>query len=446
MSGDKDPDLTPGEADPDGVGPRPDEDPIDADFEPVPPRESEKPENKTAGPGWLGVGVASTIAAGVGGLIGVVASGMAGQGSSVSSDLYELVENQRATEARVEDVAGEITAAEARIQRDVQALLAGDGDSAGLEALVEDLEALSARLDEAGAASVDGDTLSALAARVETLETADDNEAVSPRQMNRAVTALRERVDGQETVLAEIRRGLDIRADALAGLTTRIAAVELGIEGESGDAMVALEAQIEALRADLDTLREAGIGAAGLEAALAAQEAASNAAVAQAADRAEAALALASIQSRARRGLAFEAPLAKLQAAMPDNSAVAALAPIADTGAPTIEDIRAGFSDARAAATTTDQGSDDGWNWVRNVFGDAVTVRQDGDTGSVAASLDAIETALSSGDITTAIDGAERLDGAAGEALSDWLDGARKRRDLEAALESLNLAMLRAEP
>ena len=64
--------------------------PIDADFEPAFEDQKTMHASKTgAGPGWLGLGVASLVAAGIGGAIGIVAT-MALPGKSADGDVSAL--------------------------------------------------------------------------------------------------------------------------------------------------------------------------------------------------------------------------------------------------------------------------------------------------------------------------------------------------------------------
>ncbi len=426
------------------------EEPIDAEFEPATP-EPASASRQSSGPGWMGVGIASFAAACIGGLIGMFAGGPAGGGDAdaLRTEIDQLTTSQRAIESDVSTLETAVDATSETLQREMQALVSGDGETAGLNELVDDLEAISARLDETGGAAA----LPDIVARLETLEQADENEAVSPRQMNRAVTAMRERVDVLEDDLATIRRGLDVRADAIAALTTRIASLETqttSVPDDLSEAVDALQEEVSALRADVDSVESlAADSDAAEEAADAAAEAARERAIADAAVQTRAALALSEIRGRANRGEAFQSQLDTVSAALPDHPAVAQLASFAGGGTTGLADLRARFEAARADAETVveEAPSGDGWGWVRRAFGGAVTVRREGeDDTSLETTLDSAADALEAGDMGLAITRLETLEGASVEAFADWLTDARKRRDLEAALDSLNDAMRSAEP
>lgn len=428
------------------------EEPIDAEFEPATPDPSTS-DRPSSGPGWLGVGVASFAAACIGGLIGVFASSPndSGPTDALQAEIDQLATAQRAIESNVSTLETAVDNTSETLQREVQALVSGDGETAGLDALVDDLEAISARLDETG----DAGALPDLLARLEALEEADENEAVSPRQMNRAVTAMRERVDTLEDDLATIRRGLDVWAEAMAALTTRIASLETegtAVPDELSEAVDALQQQVVSMRADIASVESI---AATSDAVEDATEAAAEAdaererAVADAAVQMRAALAFAEIRGRANRGEDFESQLDTVGAALPDHPAIARLQPFAGGGTPGLTALKTQFESARSTAETVveEKPTSDGWGWVRRAFGGAVTVRREGeDTEALETTLDSVSAALDVGDVGLAITRLETLENASSGAFEDWLDDARMRRDLEAALDSLNDAMRSAEP
>ena len=426
--------------------------PIDADFEPAPARLLSDRVNKTS-PGWLAFGL---LGGGMVGALALAIAAYAGNGSgapaSLAGDMDALVEAQRATEDQLASVASDMSNTETRLQREMQALLTGDDNSEGLEALVADLNTVSEQLDEAMTGGADSGAVAELVARVQTLEEADDGEAVSPRQMNRAVTALRERVITLEAVNQELLGALEVRGEAIAGLTTRIAETEFALEdirsatGSAGLTEAAqtniddLQAAIAQLRADTEALQSGEISS------VAAIEE-TRASLRDTGMVADAALALSSIEAAARRGNAFRSAYAKLSAAMPDEPAVGMLADVSVTGAPTLSDLRTRFvGDRDAALATKANDTNDGWGWVRTVFGDGVKVRRSGASeGPLATSLSAAETALNDDDIAGAIVALSDLEGDAAEAMDDWLIDAQKRAVLEDALDRLRLKMIGAE-
>ncbi|MEL6245027.1 MAG: hypothetical protein AAFQ85_06735 [Pseudomonadota bacterium] len=448
----------------DGQKPDPlaEEGPIDAEFEPATEStpETTAQAGGASGPGWMGVGVASLIAAGVGGLIGL-SNGSGGSNGQESSALVEsvdsLVESVRANENRLSGLSGEAEALDKKLSAALEGL-GGAQDSEALAAVSADLQALKDRIDTAEADAPEPEGLAALVSRLDRLERADEAEAVSPRQMNRAVTVMRERVEALEAELADVKAGSERRAEALAAAAERIEAIETAppAQAESADidtgALTSLQEELAALRAEMESrpvAPPAETEDTPSEETEAANEAAAvaEAAAADAARRADAALALAGIESRARRGQPFQTPFAKLKAAMPDHESIPALEAIAAEGAPTLADLTASFVDAKGAAVEADAtGEDDGWGWVRNVLGDAVTVRREGEAPVLADAINEAEADLEAGDLQAATSKIEALDGPGAGAFRAWLDAANNRLALEAALESLNLTMLRSDP
>lgn len=416
------------------------EEPIDAEFEPAPPEASSQTQSAQS-PGWLGVGVASVAAACIGGLIGVFAHDpqSSARTAELEAELDQLVSAQQAIETELTGLERAVETTTNTLQQEVEALVSGDEETAGLEALVNELEAISARLDEAG----DPQMLADITARLEILEQADENEAVSPRQMNRAVTALRDRVEDAEGKLANIQRGLDIRAEAMAALTTRIARLETAgpdASEEITQTLGALQEQLAAMRSDIASVREAASDTGEAEAASRAVEAA--------AVRARAALAFVELRERAGRGDGFTQQLARVREALPDDPSVEVLQAFAQDGAPDLAALASGFAETREQfeAEVEDSARSDGWGWVRRAFGGAVTVRREGEANAAGDVLDETASALAAGDLEAAIAGIETLEDSAAEAFEDWLRDARMRRDMDAGLTALNDAMRRAGP
>ena len=130
---------------------------------------------------------------------------------------------------------------------------------------------------------------------------------------------------------------------------------------------------------------------------------------------------------------------------MPGYQASGRLAPLATDPIPTLSDLsgtlpeltdRALDQDARAAGT--------GNSWMRQVFGDGIQVRRDGEL-TTTDHLRGAETALAAGDLGTAIEQIRALDADLQPVFTDWLNNADNRLMLEQTLEALRLTMIAEE-
>ncbi|MEO0983556.1 MAG: hypothetical protein AAFX03_12990 [Pseudomonadota bacterium] len=396
--------------------------PIDAAFEPAaaPAKNASR-----SGPGWTALIGASVVAATAGGIGGSLAAGRGGE------DLSQPLEAARgeiaAADAKLQELESALAEAETRLDLEIQSLTAASGDAESLDAVREQISSLAERIEGAP----DEDTLSALAARIEAIETADlSDEASSPRLMNRAVTALSGRVDAIEAQDEETAAALQTRAEALAALTTRLA------EAEADAARLA--AEVEALKTAPPPAAPAQETPA--EAAPTTEIEASPAET-QPDPAEDVAFALSSIEALSLRGRPFPAAYAKLRDAYPNEPAVAALEDASVNGAPTLAELRGQFDAAAASATEAEQAAAqaDGWGWVRRAFGEAVSVRRaDAEDEAALAAINAARAALDDDDLPGAVAALDALDAPASEAFDAWRVEAAKRAMLDDALTALN--------
>ena len=363
--------------------------PIDADFEPAP--EESKAVRKTGGPGWLGAGVMSLMAAGLGGAIGVGAHIVMPSGLGNASE--------------------EVSALNDRVGKLEQA---GPDDRAALKA---GIDALANRIDNlpatSGSVPVD---LSGIEARLGALESVDMGETVAPEELARALAAL---------------------SDRIAALEARPLPVDVS-------------SRVEALERDLTTLRDStleqtkqGRSLADMLARVQTEQSDARAAAASASSVAEAALALSAIEAASRRGEPFEADYRALRSALPGVDDVRALGPLAPTGAPTLAELKDAFGAAADAARRTVPTEESGrWGWINKFFGGAVTVRKaDGTDADPFALISRAGEALEKGDLEDAVAYTARLDGPPGTAMSGWTEDAKRRITLETSLEAVRLAL-----
>ncbi|MBB4286903.1 uroporphyrinogen-III synthase [Roseospira goensis] len=131
----------------------------------------------------------------------------------------------------------------------------------------------------------------------------------------------------------------------------------------------------------------------------------------------------------------------------PDAGAdMATLAAHAETGVPTLTDLRRAYADAsKLAARRVIVPEGDGW-WTDTVSSlmSGVTVRRNDEVvvGGPLSALSTAETRLADGDLTGAIEALSTLEGDPAAAVADWLADAESRASVDAALASLNAAAL----
>jgi len=364
----------------------PDE-PIDAHFEPASDGPGAKPAGN--GPGWLGAGVMSLMAAGIGGAIGIGAHMLMPSGLG--------------------DPGAEAAALNARIDTLEQA---GPDERAALKSAID---TLAKRIDTlpAGSAPVD---LSGVEARLRALESVEPGESVAPEELARALTALTDRIEAVE---------------------------DRPVPVDSSARIAALETEIARLRADIAERGAPDAALASILANVRSGETDARAEAASAQSLAEAALALSSIEAASRQGRSFEADYRALRTALPKVDAVRALGPLSATGAPTLGDLKEDFTAAAEAARKTVSAESGGqWGWVNKFFGGAVTVRKaDGTDDDPFGLISRAGEALEEGDLAAAVAYTDRLDGTPGTAMSAWTEAAKRRISLETSLEAVRLAL-----
>lgn len=464
-----------GETDP----PKLDSDPIDADFEPAPPAADfvETPLPEKSRPGWRALGVTGVLAA----LFGTGAGAMlAGGGGDYAPDTlvedvqvlaqqqYKFIPEERVLEL-VKDLDDRTREEILRVQGELTARAAGGGDAEAIAELTSQLTSINAQLDAIDVAAqeageTEGLQVDELLARLEALEKLDEDEVASPRVANRAIRAMQRRVDELETDLAT-------RSEAMQDLVSRLETAEAALaeRGEAGDASESHALAAENATA-IDGLTEqvAALAARSGETEvndadkdrlerwvqeLRAKDALNKSLLEQRTASQVAIVSLVSIEAASNNGRSFQDAFDRLEAALPDNSSVSKLKPLANTGAPTLTALQVQFDTARAEAeklaTKAEETGGDGWGWVRRALGGAVVVRGSGadapaETGSAKAVLAAAATRLEERELAGAIGEIEKLDGSVGGAFDDWLQAANDRLVLDKGLENLRAALMDA--
>lgn len=407
--------------------------PIDADFEPAPSPEEEKAKAaKSGGPGWIGASVLALMAAGAGGIIGLVADKppfASGQGGAGTAALEKQVASVIAAQSELETQLADNTAEmETRLRTDLSAFVSSDGEGENLAALVAELDAVSKRLDEAMKANPGNETLSELTKRISALESVDTSGETSAQDVARAVAGLGERLTNLETKLAELTEAAT---------------------GEGSEKFATLESDIRGLKDELaqianSTSEDSSKMTALLEDMREKEETALKSA-AKAKASTDAALALAAIETASARGESFAAEYRNLRAAMPDSDPVRNIATAASSAVPTIDTLRSEFNDLRATALdAAPKAAEPGaLGWLNRTFGDAVTVEPaNGQASSTESKLDEASAALKTGDLESALATISTLDTAPLQVFADWIESANARITLETNLTALRKVMI----
>ena len=280
----------------------------------------------------------------------------------------------------------------------------------------EDLAALSGRIDGL-AAEVEG----IIIPTVEPAEPVD----LGPLEAN---------IDTLRSSLSDAEARLDDLAVAIDALGPRIIALEERPIVTIPDGAAAMEAQLQAFRADLDAVTKAAreeieeararASQIELEAAEAAAAAARQAAIAE-------------IAAALESGAPFSGPATRLDD-MPEG-----LQSVADTGVRTLSVLQDEFPDrARAALQATQTVPEDasaGDRMVaflrRQTNARSLSPREGDDPDAI---LSRAEAALSAGDLETALGEIETLPEDAQAAMGPWIDEARARHAAVASLGQLN--------
>lgn len=253
-----------------------------------------------------------------------------------------------------------------------------------------------------------------------------------------------EQLAGQIGRVAADLQALDGRLEAL---DQRLAAVNDAISSVRPADTGALEAELAALDRDNRALADE---LAGLRSQVGDLAQSADLGVARDREAGVLLLAVGQLRNATAGGAPFAdalAPLADLLARDPAATPVIErLRPIAATGVPTAADLRDRFPDVATDLIHAERlARGDGWlNQAAAELGRLVTVRPvggevEGDT--VGAVVARAEAHLSTGDLAGALSEIERL-GELTAAAQPWLDQARARRDLDAALTALTAIAL----
>lgn len=408
----------------------PEDEPIDAAFEPATPVDAPSPKrDKSGGPGWMGAGLLSLMAAGLGGAIGlfggqVLPNTTMGSGGSpeLSRQIETLAKAQSDMETAIAKAARDTKELETSLSQRL-ANIANAEDNQALAEMLTELDAVSKRLDEALASTAGGEAFEQLASRVAALETVDTSGEASPKDINRAVAGLNERIGVIEADLSALK---DLTADPADGASASVTADIDSLQGQVSDLATQVADMSRTVDAMQQTIEENQT----------------------AAEDAEAGIALNAISSAASRGEPFEDAYQSLRAAMPESADVRQLASAAGNPPPTVQALRASFSDLEARALAADAKPTDSGalGWINKTFGDAVNVTPaEPDETSTQTILTRASDALAEGDLGTTLATLGQLDSNVRGVFADWTDKAQSRLALERTLANLQQAGLEGE-
>lgn len=264
-----------------------------------------------------------------------------------------------------------------------------------------------------------------LSARVATLE------ASVAKNGRREVATLKDRVAKLETRQKSIETTLaagSAGANPAASPSTPAVAPAPELRKEIAD----LTARIAAAEAKTDTL-------AGFDARLAKLEGSD---LLDLARRASLATAVANLMRAAQGSSPFKTEYDVVAAMMPGDKRLAEIAPLAETGLPTIGTMIGTFGNIADAARDAEEAAKGKTWWDRLTahFTSLVSVRSVGETqgASTDARLARGEVRLKAGDLAAAVKELAPIGGAARNTLAPWLAQAKARVALEAALADVN--------
>ena len=293
--------------------------------------------------------------------------------------------------------------------------------SVDLSAIEADIETKTTALAEAN---------DALQARIAELESANDGADTGAAMT--AVSDLEAATSGLQSVTTSLETSVAGLEASLATLSERIGALEsappeLPDEGATTDDVAALQAALDAQRAEIESLAE--------------RAAAAEAQAASEASEILARAALARVMTAVDSGEAYSPALADLEEVAPIE-VPEPLRAAAEEGVPRLSDLQSSYPDAARAALAavraeTPESEVQGVSGFlrRTLSARSVTPREGDDADAI---LSRAEAAVRTGDLTTALVELELLPEAGRGAMDEWLQAATARKDAQDAARALS--------
>ncbi|MET0181710.1 MAG: mitofilin family membrane protein [Caulobacterales bacterium] len=165
-----------------------------------------------------------------------------------------------------------------------------------------------------------------------------------------------------------------------------------------------------------------------------------------AAEAARAAFAVAAAADASRSSGPFEQSYASLQALLPQDPNVLALAPLSRTGAPTRNELRDDFADIELNIIRAARQSQAGagfWGRIQAALAQWVTVRRKGEGDTPAGVVERAQHRIAADDLAGAITELSKLSGPARQVAEPWLRDARKRLEIDTRLAAIRTELSR---
>lgn len=165
-----------------------------------------------------------------------------------------------------------------------------------------------------------------------------------------------------------------------------------------------------------------------------------------ASEAARAAFAVAAMTEATANSGPFEQSYASLQALLPEDPNVAALAPLARTGAPTRIELRDRFdrldNEIIRAAHQAQAGAGF-WGRIQAALAQWIVVRNSGEGDTPAGVVERAERALAGDDLAGAVRELSRLNGAPRRAAEPWIADANRRLEIDQRLTAIRTELSR---
>jgi hypothetical protein len=395
-------------------------DPIDVDYEPARPRSRRRE----------GVGLGTVIAC---------SAAAAVAGATIGAYAPRIAPLQQALDATAPNELAGVRANLADVNARIQAASANGAlpSAADVAAMQQSLSTATDRLNrfEQGLQLLAGgpEEFEPLRRRIAAVETLpDDPSQATPAQLYRTTQALAARVRTleEQTSKAAVFQAASVFGDPaqmaarMQGLSNDVRAIQTRVaDVASASDLTALATQVRTLQDGFDKVAKDA-------------ESASRAAAA--------AYAVSAAAEAAKASGGFTAAHATLAALLPNDPNVAALGPLAQRGAPTVEELKSEFTTMQTDIVRAAQIAEAGgglWGRFQAWLAQFVVVRQVGEADTPSGVVDRIAARLKADDLAGAVLEANRLTGAAGTVIAPWLGKARQRLEIEARLAALRASL-----
>ncbi len=358
-------------------------------------------------PGWRGylaIGAVALLAGALGGFGGRAVTGQLSQHDAALTTPANLTAQPILATAQ----APALAAAGPSAAFDPAPLRA---EIAGLRAQQERLE-LGLRLLPGGPAATD-----ALRKRLAALESGP--QPVGEARLARNAAALEARITQMEGIIADFLR-LQAAANRHGGMESLAQGLSEARAGQraSGTELANLRADVIASRSEAASAGRAARGA----------------------------LALAAASEAAQRTGPFVEAMRALSAALPGDPQVQALAALSVQGAPSHAELQASFGavDARVEQKLRVEASGQGLlGHMQAALSQQVSVTPVAPKGAPRTPLDTARSLIAKGDLAGTVTALTLLEGPAAQEARGWLDGARRRLDIDARLAAIRAELVK---